>query len=995
MRRGPLCPNILRLALVLITSCSSKVIGPRHSRSAASAIFRSASFISSPAHPGDVASVSVCRYHCITPVLRRARCRSFAKLPRETAGSRFFAMRMDGSRSRDGEPEYIGMEADLDEDQAFIEQIQVLIREGKQLLGAQKPDRRVLDEAINDLETGIRMLKARVQAEEDVDELSRLVGPAESTVDDMRRLSYNAPSPWQLSLPTFSPPRSKAAPINVRSGEDFKGLNQNPGGRGIVPNGPRAVYPEGGSDGESGDGLAKVGQSAGRALSGSTGGIFTSPAASGQGLNEVILRGEKAVNNARRLMGFLDASQSVRQEMVAALDELASVLSAIDAHHKDSPRAVITKTSVETAEEQLRELMYKLPPAAPQLPSFTLLGLTPKPDRPPTGQGTTWVTRSRQSLSAEEAGQMLTSGKRRPGTASLPRNLSGIRSLPDLLNLVRPLAMQGGLSGCDAATAMNQLKRLSRQAQDESAGEKVDNVMAALAESVIADVPSLQPRHIALALNAIADHKTLSTAKDLGTNVEIGSMVPWRWKKGREFEVSQSYKFAQGEPVVVMRSDGSSTFGCVDNVEGDKYLVRVSNGIGDAAFFRREKSATLGKLLLTWAARKLQRRELCLSIGGILMDNRQLLQRSSARDLAATLWSHAKLNAINDALFLAAGNQLRKEGVLAGASPQDLASILWAHGSSGRPNRKLFKAVGERLLETECLDSCNEQDVSLLLWAHARLKYWDSVVCQALAARVATITFTNSQAASNTLWALAELNMVDGYESSVKAVCEQIEDGGLARLANAQGSANMLWALSVMGMQESRASKKLLDSILPKSAFLDVADKCQLHQFFVSQRLCGSSSDEDQVDAALEFQSDDDEMDKDIEMLRADCASAFVDASSRFQRPSKIQAGVSQLVSELGIAHFDEHVLPGIGYSIDIWLPALNIAIEVEGPNHFVSGEGNGRGLLTGASVLKRRHLRAWGVKLVCLAYYVLDDMALRQVEDRKRWLLGEIEGAK
>ena len=82
-----------------------------------------------------------------------------------------------------------------------------------------------------------------------------------------------------------------------------------------------------------------------------------------------------------------------------------------------------------------------------------------------------------------------------------------------------------------------------------------------------------------------------------------------------------------------------------------------------------------------------------MSIGAVLLEDRSLLGKCSARDLASTMWAHAKVNAMNEALFLAIGKQIRKEGVLDGASAQDLATLLWAHADLGWPNKKLFKVL--------------------------------------------------------------------------------------------------------------------------------------------------------------------------------------------------------------------------------------------------------------------------------------------------------------
>jgi hypothetical protein len=136
--------------------------------------------------------------------------------------------------------------------------------------------------------------------------------------------------------------------------------------------------------------------------------------------------------------------------------------------------------------------------------------------------------------------------------------------------------------------------------------------------------------------------------------------------------------------------------------------------------------------------------------------------------------------------------------------------------------------------------------------------------------------------------------------------------------------------------------------------------------------------------------------DEEVEQLRAECASSFVDVSSSYSRPSKVQQQVSELIKGMGIDHVQEYVLPGIGYSVDLWIPSESVAIEVEGPVHYLSEPHNAQsGLICGSTRLKRQHLRAWGIKLVCLAYYDLDEMALRSLGERETWIRAQIDAAQ
>ena len=61
----------------------------------------------------------------------------------------------------------------------------------------------------------------------------------------------------------------------------------------------------------------------------------------------------------------------------------------------------------------------------------------------------------------------------------------------------------------------------------------------------------------------------------------------------------------------------------------------------------------------------------------------------------------------------------------------------------------------------------------------------------------------------------------------------------------------------------------------------------------------------------------------------------------------------------MGVDHAVEHTVSG--YAVDIVLPDLGIAIEVDGPTHFACTDQE---RLLGSTAMKHRHLRALGFVL-------------------------------
>ena len=76
---------------------------------------------------------------------------------------------------------------------------------------------------------------------------------------------------------------------------------------------------------------------------------------------------------------------------------------------------------------------------------------------------------------------------------------------------------------------------------------------------------------------------------------------------------------------------------------------------------------------------------------------------------------------------------------------------------------------------------------------------------------------------------------------------------------------------------------------------------------------------------------------------------------------------MNQLVTELEVEH--EFTDETTGYSLDLVLRAERVAIEVDGPTHFVL-DGDGAYTPTGNTMLKRRLLQSAGWCVLGVPYY-------------------------
>jgi len=265
------------------------------------------------------------------------------------------------------------------------------------------------------------------------------------------------------------------------------------------------------------------------------------------------------------------------------------------------------------------------------------------------------------------------------------------------------------------------------------------------------------------------------------------------------------------------------------------------------------------------------------------------------------------------------------------------------------PPRRSSTRLGRRL-QGGCASST-------LTAGHAAPALFDAIGREA-AERVREL---NPQGMTNTAWAFATAGHV------APALFDAIgkEAAGRVRQLKPQELANTAWAFAVLDHLPSESS--LFDQHFAHhcDALADEFNSlhlCQLHQWrlwYASERACSDALPRD--------------------ALLARCDAAFRAAEAQ---PSRLQRDVAKALASLGLAVQEEKVLEE-GYSLDLVVECGGeelIAVEVDGPSHFV-----GR-VPTGATLLKRRQLRHFGWRLVSVPYWKWDELAHRdQTKEREQ----------
>jgi len=591
--------------------------------------------------------------------------------------------------------------------------------------------------------------------------------------------------------------------------------------------------------------------------------------------------------------------------------------------------------------------------------------------------------------------------------AYLASDLNRVRKLDDLLALLAPF-LEGAASPTvavrakDATIALNHLKRLQGQARsDDGKAQLVEEAVLTLARRLVnaPDLPSLQAKHVALALNALADRCLGPAARAQDALLQVGRPVPVSWQQGQELVWGGwADQFpSEGDMVAVRRSDGSIRLARVEGRMGgdrSRVLVRVSDAPwSQGAMSRVESADTLARISEPMVDAAAARRAACRVLADELLSREDLLRYCLPQDLATVLWAQARMSLVNRRILKAVLRRALHPVTLRTARPRDLATMLWSLAEMEIRDASAVLAISRSFLlvagltvgdartsaaaaaTTERKLLANGQDVSNCLWALARLGLCDDNVAFGLIRAAERLAVTRdpsftTQAVSNVLWAAAELALTSlpprkGREwcgADIQRMCENIalaagsevaRGGGVGSGWRIQGATTTLWALGVLGLGTSPLTRELLELVAARQPSLDDSDFGQLHQYFLSaglvhERGAAAAAVDPAItagtrQAAGHEGSHSRDAEAEFADLKRESARVFAGTSLRFQKTSEAQKQVAKVVrDELRFEAAEEVVIPQLGYSVDVMIPKMRVCIEVDGPSHFVTDLGSG-----------------------------------------------------
>ena len=364
--------------------------------------------------------------------------------------------------------------------------------------------------------------------------------------------------------------------------------------------------------------------------------------------------------------------------------------------------------------------------------------------------------------------------------------------------------------------------------------------------------------------------------------------------------------------------------------------------------------------------------------------------------LANTAYAFAKAGHKSPALFEAIASAAAAH--VGKFNAQNLANTAWAYATALHKSPALFEAIAS--MATSHVGEFNPQDLANTAWAFATVGHASPALFEAIAsASVARVHEFKSQELANTVHAFAKI----GHTSP--ALFEAIASALAARVGECipQNLANTAWAFATVGHKSPALFEAIASALaervgecipqtLANTAWTFAACDERGASLFSSPRfvnrcedLVDEMSTEDlnnlhQWQLWLDLERAGDGWPGLRPDVRERCRQAFVAGAAS---PSSLQRKVAAALADLDLCVAEE-VRTAEGYSIDVVVTTADgrkVGVEVDGPWHFV---GTSR-TPNGATLLKRRQLRAAGWALLPVPYWEWDALDMPGDADAQR----------
>jgi len=197
---------------------------------------------------------------------------------------------------------------------------------------------------------------------------------------------------------------------------------------------------------------------------------------------------------------------------------------------------------------------------------------------------------------------------------------------------------------------------------------------------------------------------------------------------------------------------------------------------------------------------------------------------------------------------------------------------------------------------------------------------------------------------ANTVWAFATASVtaVSLYKAVAAEVPRRINE------FDPQGLANTAWAFACAGWEQHKIFRELGSNSAARLKDLNETDKSQLYV------------------VALYIQLQWPDLDFPLLASLQSLRSAYTCSAAR---PSQFQHDVSTMMKQMGWVHTFEHETAE-GFSLDLAQPESKLAVEVDGPSHYLKDLSNGANVVKGATRFKTRQQCNFGWTVAHISYF-------------------------
>jgi hypothetical protein len=391
---------------------------------------------------------------------------------------------------------------------------------------------------------------------------------------------------------------------------------------------------------------------------------------------------------------------------------------------------------------------------------------------------------------------------------------------------------------------------------------------------------------------------------------------------------------------------------------------------------------------------------LFMKIGDAIVDLKDF-NSFKPQDLAIIVWAFAKVNIQHPGLFEKIGNAIVELDDLKSFEPQHLSNVVWAYATANIQHPRLFKKVSDAIVELKDLKSFKPQYFSNIVWAYATANIQHPVLFEKVGDTIIELKDLKSfkpQELSNVVWAYATANIQ--HPDLFKKVGNAIVELKDLKSFKPQNLSNTVWAYATIDAQHPGLFKKVGDAIvelmdlksfnsqnLANIAWAFAVSNADAHLLFNDafiEVLTNRQSDFTNQDLSQFYQwhlwqTMENSQSGLPDSLREKCYQAFLAADTR---SSVLQKDVVFELDSMGFSPIEEYTTTS-GYKLDalIEMRGKKIAIEVDGPSHFINKQPNGR------TAMKRRQVTSIDmISVMSVPYWEWNQLGKDQVK-RQQYL--------